>query len=56
MYGDSTIGTDRQTIDDLLEVWAVIFAVPVTKLHAQVGFAEHFPGCFDAGGVIMSLV
>ena len=53
MYGNGAICADRQTIDYLFEIGAVVLAVPLGKVQSRGRSAGHFTRCFDAGGIVM---
>ena len=53
MNGDGSVGGHTQAIDQLLEVWAVIFAEASAQLDGFGALVRVGPGELDRSGVVM---
>ena len=53
MNGDRAIGADRELVDDLLEIGAMVLAVALGKVQARGRLTRHAPEAFHCGGVVV---
>ena len=51
--GDRTIGADREIVDDLLEIGAMVLAVALGKVQPRGRLTRHAPEAFHCGGVVV---
>ena len=53
--GDRPIGTDREVVDNLLEIGAMVFAVALGKIQPRGGFTRHVPAALHRSRVVVQL-
>ena len=51
--GDRAIGADREVVDDLLEIGAMVFAVALGKVQPGGRLARHAPKALYRGGIVV---
>ena len=51
--GDRAIGADREVVDDLLEIGAMVFAVALGKVQPRGRLTRHAPEALHCGGVVV---